>query len=73
MSTFDQQAQAAQRQLESECACDDHARKPMGPPDGDIYADGWTAGATVRWVTTPIKAKSLAELDAESRAYWGFA
>lgn len=73
MSTYDQQVQAAQRQLDSECDCCGHARRPMGPDDGDLYADGWTPGATARWFkpAAPIKAKSLAELDAESRAYWG--
>lgn len=73
MSTYDQQLQAAQRQLDSECDCDDHARKPMAPPDGDIYDGGWTPGATARWFKSaaPAKPKSLAELDAESRAYWG--
>lgn len=72
MSTFDQQLQAAQRQIESECDCC-HGRKPMGPPDGDLYADGWSPAARQFKPATPAKAKSLAELEAESLAYWGFA
>lgn len=43
MTTFDQQLQTAQRQLESECDCC-AARRPTTAPDGDIYADGWTIG-----------------------------
>jgi len=75
MSRYDRQLQAAQRQYESECDCCGHARRPTGPDDGDLYADGWTPGATSHWFTTapaaPVKAKTAAELDAESRAYWG--
>lgn len=73
MSRYDfpgQQAAAAAH--DNACDCCDHARRPTGPDDADLYADGWTPGATARLAAiTPTRAKALAELDAESRAYWG--
>jgi len=74
MSTFDQQLQAAQRQLESECDCC-HGRKPTAPDDSHLYEGDWTPGALAHWFkpAAPAKVKSLAELEAESLAYWGFA
>ena len=75
MSRYDfpgQQAAAAAH--DSACACCDHKRRPTGPDDGDLYADGWTPGAYAHWFKTPAqpeRVKTLAELDAESRAYWG--
>lgn len=44
MSRYARQYAAAAAQFESECECDDHARRPAGPDDGDLYADGWTVG-----------------------------
>jgi len=44
MTAFTRQLQAAQRQLESQCDCCDQGRRPTGPDDGDLYADGWQVG-----------------------------
>ena len=74
MSAYARQLQAAQRQYESQAECDQHGRRPTGPDDGDLYADGWTVGATARrfnGFAVPAQSKSLAELEAESLAYWG--
>lgn len=44
MSAYARQLQAAQRQYESQAECDQHGRRPTGPDDGDLYADGWQVG-----------------------------
>lgn len=44
MSRPARQLKAAQAQYESECDCCEGGRKPMGPDDADIYADGWLIG-----------------------------
>ena len=47
MSRYDfpgQQAAAAAH--DSACDCCDHGRRPTGPDDADLYADGWTPGST---------------------------
>lgn len=67
MSTFDQQLQAAQRQLDSECDCCDHARRPTGPADGDIYDGGWTIGGKRQPVITVAEAnRRFRELQARA-------
>lgn len=66
--------QAAVAAHDNACDCCDHRRRPTWPDDGDLYADGWTVGATARrfkGFAAPAQSKSLAELEAESLAYWG--
>lgn len=74
MAAFNRQFAAAAAQYDNACDCCDHGRRPTGPDDADLYADGWTIGASAHWFKSPaapVSVKSLAELDAESRAYWG--
>lgn len=84
MSRFARQFQAAAAHYDNAAECDAERLSDAAAKRADadwhaadlhdaMYGD-WTPGAYAHWFKTPApvaRAKSLAELDAESRAYWG--